>query len=227
MARSMVRSRGRLRRRNLRTGGFLGIERKFYDTEVSNTTVAAGGPAGAELDPPTVNCLSAPAQGDGESQRDGRKIVIKGVFLKGFLEMANNTSAAERAGPVRIAVVLDTQTNGSQLSAEHVYKNPTSAYLDACEFRNLQYSSRFKILTDKVINPGPVQAYYDADSGTHTGMSKLWSINLPNLDIPVTFTSSSEGVASVADNSLHVIAMKSANGGSIKCSYNARLRFVG
>ena len=59
--------------RNVRTGGFLNMELKFYDTANTgiNINTSTDGSAG-EQDPTSKNCLNAVAQGDGEQQRDGR-----------------------------------------------------------------------------------------------------------------------------------------------------------
>ena len=66
LRRKGLRRRGR-RLANYRTAGFLGIEKKFYDTSVS--AVALGAPTdatGGEFDPSTTSMITTPAQGDGE-----------------------------------------------------------------------------------------------------------------------------------------------------------------
>ena len=70
--------RNRMALRNVRTGGLLGIEKKFLDTSLDATAIAASAnAAGAEYPPDAgcTGCLTAPAQGDTSSNREGNKIV--------------------------------------------------------------------------------------------------------------------------------------------------------
>ena len=75
---------------NVRTGGFLGIELKFLDCAWNSVTIntSTDGSSG-ELQPSSgcTSAISVPAQGDGESQRDGRKYTIKSMWLNGIVEM--------------------------------------------------------------------------------------------------------------------------------------------
>lgn len=117
------------RRRNLRTAGYVGIEKKFYDTGYNAAIVAPTDATGGEADPATVLTVSAPAQGDGEQNRDGKKIVAKYLEIKGTVRAAatiNQTVGPQRT-QVFVAVVLDTQTNAAQLNSEDVFKNQNAS----------------------------------------------------------------------------------------------------
>lgn len=229
MARSSAVARMRSQRsRNVRTGGFVGMERKFYDT--ARAAVALTAPAdasGGEVDPGTVNCISAPAQGDGESNRDGRKIHIKSVHIKGNVFVNTVPTATDTPGKVFVAIVQDTQTNGAQLNSEDVYTNPSaSTNLATMPFRNLQYSSRFKVLATKVVTADITTAAYNGTSLVGFPTHKTFEI-YKNVDIPVTFSNTTAGVANVTDNSLHVIAYCQDTTSTPYIQYNARIRFVG
>lgn len=222
------------RRLNARTGGYLGIERKFYDTTLAGTALAAPtGATGGEVDPATVLCLSAPAQGDGESNRDGRKITITQCHVAGVITCNSQAtqSAADDATTCMVALVLDTQSNGAQLNSEDVFTNPgASALLASDVFRNLQYSSRFKVLgVKKITLMNPSIANNAAASGnlTQSGLQKRWRFDLQKLNIPVTFTGTTAGIANVTDNSLHIVAFCTSTGLAPNITYNSRIRFVG
>jgi len=55
-----------------------------------------------------VACLSAPAQGDGDQNRDGKKIVIKSVQVKGQVSIPPEEGTVDLPGQckVYVAVVL-------------------------------------------------------------------------------------------------------------------------
>lgn len=222
--------RSTYRRQNPRTGGFLAMENKFYDTAVNaKAIVAAGSMAGLETDPLTYNCISAPAQGDGESNRDGKKIIINSVDVNGVILISQqiNQTIADYGAKIMIALVQDTQTNGAQLNSEDVYTNPgTSAITCASPFRNLQYSTRFKVLAvhQVIIQPPPLA--YDGTNMEQAGSFYDFRFN-KKVNIPVTFTGTTEGVANVVDNSLHVISMASDVLLIPTLYYNARIRFKG
>lgn len=77
-------TRGASSFRSLAAGLCLGIETKFLDTAWNGVAInASTDGAGGELQPSTgcTDCISVPAQGDGESQRDGRKYCVKSIFF--------------------------------------------------------------------------------------------------------------------------------------------------
>lgn len=215
---------------NARTGGFLGIEKKFYDTSVNGSISACGTDcSGGEADPSTVNCISAPAQGDGESNRDGKNIRIKSIYVAGKIEYATLTGATQVSSDVygSIALVLDTQTNGAQLNSEDVFSNPAAALGGLTgPLRNLQYSRRFKVLRIKNFTVKPMVAANNASATTVSAAYQdvMFKFSVPMCDIPVTFTGTTAGVSNVVDNSLHIILLGSQ---SYSLIYNSRIRFVG
>lgn len=224
----------RLRRINARTAGFLGIEKKFYDTSLVGAIINAPLAAeGAEHNPSATITLNTVTQGDGESQRDGRKMVMKYITIKGCFHQQLNLNNANPAGAVdaTIALVLDTQTNGSLLNSEQVYVNPSGSAQNALSvFRNLQYIQRYKVL--KVLHVyGKTPNLGNDGTATTYDMSTAWGYFVMNVkldDIPVNFSGTTETIANIVDNSLNIIAYSNDTGAeSCLLNYNARLRFVG
>lgn len=221
----------RMRRRNLRTAGFLGIETKFYDTSlVTHTVVAATSLAGCEADPTTINCLNGPTQGDGESNREGRKLSMVSIHVKGQIELPlqQNQSAADTAGVVFIALVLDKQSNGAQLSAENVFVNPTANTIGSVTpFLNLEYRDRFQVLATAQVRMPLVNMVYDGTNVEQQGCHIPFDLYKSLGGLQTTFTGNTEGVSSISDNSLHVIACMDNSSLAPTITYNSRLRFRG
>jgi len=72
--------------KNARTGGLLGVETKYFDTNLANAGIAAPTDAsGGEIDPATILCLNGVPQGDTASSRDGFKIAMKSIQVEGSL----------------------------------------------------------------------------------------------------------------------------------------------
>lgn len=229
--RSSARRRAAYRASNFRTGGFMGIEKKFYDTGLdSGALVAPTGAAGAEFDPATVATISAPAQGDGESNRDGRQIALKSAQINGLISVPvqANQTATDVAPVVSIFLVLDTQTNGAQLNSEDVFTNPAGVANTAwAPFRNLQYAKRFRVLSHKVVRIPMPQITYDGTNIEQGGVQVPFTMYVPLKNLVVNFTGTTAGVSNVTDNSLHVIAYASNISLAPTINYNARVRFVG
>jgi len=216
---------------NERTAGFLGMEMKFYDTSlVASALTAPADSSGGEHDPSGVITLNTVTQGDGESQRDGRKIIMKSIMLKGHIDVPAqaDVTATDDGCKIMIALVLDTQTNGATISSENVFSNPSANSANAPNvFNNLQYSKRFRILKrlDLVLNPPPLS--YDGTNIEMQGMKRAFKIYKTLNDIVVNYTANTENVANIVDNSLHVIAFCNEINMAPTINYNARLRFVG
>lgn len=210
-------------RRNARTGGFMGLETKFIDYSYSgaiSTTIT-----GAEADPATVDTLSAIAQGDGESNRDGRKCVLTSLHIRGDVQFDSINAAASGSTPApdvcRVAVVWDTQSNGAQLNAEDVFLPATHV---EHAFRNLQYTKRFKVLYDECFEMVPSAMGGNGTTASLVGDRKVFKINKA-LKVPVLHDGTTASMANITDNSLHVIAFGSSTGMTL--TYESRVRFQG
>lgn len=226
---SFAKAMGTTRRSaNARTGGFLGIEKKFIDYEYDETLSLSL--AGAEADPGgSVLAISAVATGTGESNRDGRKIVIKDAFVSGVCELDGITGATlSNGGIVKIALVLDQQTNGAQFNAEDVFVDPSDADLDALTFRNLEHQRRFKVLKQVQLVMNPSAGAGDGAANDQGRYTIPFRLAKQGLNIPVNHGGTTAEIASINDNSLHVLAVGSgALMQSAKLKYVSRVRFVG
>ena len=219
------------RRRNARIGGFLGIEFKFYDTSLANSALTAPTDAsGGEHNPSATICLNSVTQGDGESQRDGRNIVMKKLHLSEHIYVAGqaNQTATDPAPVVYIALVWDKQTNGALLNSEDVFTNPSgNAFLAANPMRNLQYIKRFKVLksvTLQLIQPTGTYDGTNIETGGYMIPFRM-DLDLPNIE--VNYTGTTETIANIVDNSLNIVAYAANISIAPVLYYNCRLRFVG
>jgi len=217
---------------NSTTAGFLGLEKKFYDTGLILSTLSA--PTGATssvYNPSATSLISTPAQGDGELDRDGKRIVIKSVHINGVVLSANQkTQSVPPPGTtVYVALVLDTQTNGAALTSELVFKNTIGqSGLATVPMRNLLYANRFKILKSEQFNMDSESlSHFAVDSYSNNGQVLTFSWYLP-MELPINFNAgTTASVANVVDNSLHIIAFANNVIWQTQLAYNARIRFMG
>jgi len=227
---------------NQRTAGFLGVEKKFFDTALPPTNIASSATfVGAELNPTLPGgaaiCMSCPSQGDGPQNRDGKKFVVKSAQIKGFIDIPAQTAGAPVAGnKVFVALVLDTQCNTVAAVAADIFSNLSAdARMGVLPTRNLLFGKRFRILKSEVFDLNLLTlAWRSAPGGTgdtwgNQGRSVCFEWYVPlNLQVNCNASSSST-FANISDNSLNVIAIAAAAGGSNQATltYNARIRFMG
>ena len=217
-------------RRNVRTGGFLGIETKFYDTFLldRNLTKPTDG-SGGECDQSATVGPTTIAQGDGESNRDGRKCVVKSCYVTGIIEVPKQADqiASDIGGTVFVALVQDTQTNGALLNSEDVFTNPGGLdHLATSPLRNMQYTNRFKVLARKLIQLPQAELVYDGTNIEQGGFHVPFMLSWRGV-MPMLFTGTTSDISNSVTNSLHIVAYCSDTTQAPAMSYNCRVRFVG
>ena len=137
-----------------RTGGFLDKEIKFYDAAQSGQVLRSStdGTLGLiSLDAANQTMVTV-SRGDGAKQRDGKKIIVKSLHVIGNVcakdEDRNNAGNFIATPPsnVFMALVLDTQCNGTNFTSEQIYINKGgNVALCVSPLRNMEFSTRFKV----------------------------------------------------------------------------------
>ncbi len=197
-------------------------EKKFLDTGFTGVLTTAW----ATAEDGTNDSITGVAQGDGESNRDGRRYTITSIHVNGFFQYI---STEGNTNPVadsyaRIIVVWDKQTNGAQLTATDVMADAAGGNFLA--FRELEFTDRFQVLYDKkaIVRPHT----------TNEGASNLFAHKESKLNfqfhkyfkngIKVNTSLTTGVIASIVDNSIHVIAIANP---VVTLVYQARCRFFG
>jgi len=116
--------------------------KKFDDTTWSSETLD-------DYVSPSLSNLIQIGQGDLISNRQGNKIFLKYIMVRGWL--VGSATAGVRT-PVRISIVLDKQPNAANAAWADVYQSHANVNLNMNAQPNFGNSSRFKILKDKTFN---------------------------------------------------------------------------
>lgn len=214
---------------NLRTGGFLQRDLKGEDYQKDATALTAPTDcSGGEHDPTSALSITAVGPGDAHDERIGTRILVKSLHVNGVIRCAAQANLTALTEPpiIYIAMVLDKQTNGAQLSSEDVFDNLAgNAYTAASPMRKLETTSRFQVLRSLQFKlPQPAVAY-DGTNMEQMGVSVPWRMDLKR-DIPVQFSGQTAAISSVSDNSVHIIAFCSSTDWAPTIAYNARCRYL-
>lgn len=213
--------------RNARTGGFLGLENKFLDSELTSTALSV---AWTVLNPTATGCvdsLSVPAQGDGFENRDGRKYQINSIHIRGRYARANIEAQPGPIGNARVrcVVYLDKQTNAAEAAGTDIMD--AGGNDDLFAFRNLQNSTRFDILYDKEYTLRPQNVNEGAaNSFTGVGYNQSFKFNKTFAKpIVVNCVGTTANVTSVSDNNIGIAFISDDT--NVTVSYQCRVRFSG
>lgn len=213
--------------RNFRSGGFLGIENKFLDTELTSTALAVTWQALNPTGTGCTNSLSVPAEGDGESARDGREYIINSVHIKGAFARAATEGgvAPQDQDVVRAVLYIDHQSNGAEATATNIMDGGGTS--DWLAFRNLQYTKRFTVLADKMfvirpplVNEGAANAFANQLTYVPFKMNKVFK-----KPLKVMCNATSANVSSCVDNNIGIAFVSSSV--NVTVQYQGRVRFSG
>lgn len=178
-----------------RTGGFYrkmsqgGQEFKFFDTSLAFTVDATG-------EVPATGQLSLIPQGDTESSRDGRKVNVTSILLKGRMTFTP-AAAATASGVTYMYLVQDTQCNGAAAAATDVLTSTSFSVA----IRNLGNSERFKILKKWTYDwnsmAGATTAYNNQNK--HFEFYK-------KCNIPLIFSGTTGAITEIRSNNIFLLA---------------------
>lgn len=215
---------------NIRTGGFIGIENKFLDTDLSDTAITGAWSALNPTGTGSTDTISVPAEGTGESQRVGRMYTIDSVMVRGVIKTAAFEAQVAPYADFRARVIVywDTQTNGAEATATQIMD--AGGTDEALAFRNLQFTKRFIVLFDKVIlfnlnnqvNEGAVNSFAIGARERTFSFYKRFS-----KGVQVQCDATTANVSSVTDNNFGVAAVVSSTAMTPTIGYQARIRFRG
>ncbi len=201
-----------------RIGGFYGrfsgagAEWKFHDLDVNDAVVAVAGTIAQ------VSCLTI-KEGNGESDRIGRKLTVRSVQWRYKLTLPNLTgNLASLPDTVRVILYLDKQTNGATATAALILQTD-----DYQSFYNMANQSRFRILCDKT------HTLKAAASGAGDGTVNDFSMTQQNyqfsmrLNIPIEYDSSANTgvITSMRTNNIGVLLV----GSDGKAVFESKMRF--
>lgn len=214
-----ARSEALARRRSgpgyTRTEGFYGryagpnSELKFFDTTNSFLFDATG-------EVPATGQLNLIPQGVTESQRVGRKCVIKSIHMRG-IAVNVPAAAANSATTCYMYVVLDTQCNGAAAAVTDVLSSNNLSIA----FNNLANSQRFRILKKFAWK-------FQATAGATTAYNNsiiMYKWN-KKCNIPLEFSSTTGAITEIRSNNIFLLAGTDGQTDDIvTLAGNTRVRF--
>jgi len=196
------------------------VEKKVFDINPANIDVNST---------PSISPLCIPTIGADMTNRVGRKICIKSLYVRGYVGVSAAVSApaaASVAGQVaRMILLWDSQPNGSSPAITDILQSSgVSSQI------NLNNRERFKILADKVYVFDPMQIVFTAGSQIAMCNRTIYPVKkYIKLNNEVVFNSTNGGtVADIASGNLVMVWLGSVSTGPSDCIANlsTRVRFT-
>ncbi len=191
-------------------------ETKFFDTDLD----AIFGTIATTME--SSNLVIIP-QGNTESQRIGRKVVLTRVDCKGILTLPASAADTNTSEIVRLLLVCDKQTNGAAFTGTDIWETDNWR-----SFNNLANSSRFRVLQSKtfVMNSSAGSGRGSTDTLSFAESVYEWKMGV-NLKLPIEYdnTATTGAVTTQRSNSLWLVS-QSTTGLAIMFVSNSRVRFA-
>lgn len=185
-------------------------ETKYFDTSIPLTAiqnVQANDWTGTEIDPTPAGTIFSPAVGSAYNQREGKKVFIKKIKIKGQVVCPTGAVALiPDSTRVRVILYMDKQSNGAQAQGEDVIAGPgTNDVLDM--FQNVANFGRFQVLSDKMVTMDAPNFTFVTNYQRGGQVRKFKMNHTFKEPMPVNYNTGNNGnISDVVDNSFHLIA---------------------
>ncbi len=191
-------------------------ELKFHDLDIDLTIATNGTIAQA-------SCLTI-VQGTSESERIGRKCVIRSINWRWDLLLPAATAKADTGDTCRIILYLDKQTNGAAAVVATAAGILESDNFQS--FNNLSNKGRFRTLMDRTYSlsaqggsgRGTTDTLAFCEYQTHDSFYK-------NVNIPIEYDSTTGAITEMRSNNIGVLCLGKT--GKIIMGSKMRIRFEG
>lgn len=205
------------RRRYYRRGGYVKPEKKFFDVNLTTTTIANTGTVLI----PSINLVP---QGNTESTMVGRKINITRISAKGYIvkPAATNATLANTVSSdqARVYLILDKQCNGAAPTIAQIFEDT-----DINTLMELENSKRFQIIkewnkdVDAEVNYDGSTNYF---SGLKTDIFK-WSKKCNyRIDFAPEATPGTRAITEVKTNNIALVGFSLRGGMQLAVRFRIR-----
>lgn len=183
-------------------------EKKTIDLDVANYEITSTG---------SVTLLNGVATGDDFTDRDGRRIMMKSVYITGYTRPTDNNYSDHGC---RMLIVYDKQANGAAPAVTAILKENTfSGQL------NLNNRSRFQIIADKrwVVGSRDTTATMAFAASPSNHNVKIFK----SLNMDTQYSGTTAAVASIATGALYMVLIAD-NGAGLGSTFSGttRVRFM-
>ncbi len=189
-------------------------ELKFHDLDINDASVTQNGTI-------VEDSVLTIAQGTTESQRIGRKVIVKAIHWRWNLLLSVASNSANVDETIRLILYQDKQTNGATAAITDILESDNFQ-----SFNQLANKSRFRTLMDRTYTLNAQVGAGDGTTNTFGNFQVNDSIFL-NMNIPIEYDNSvtTGAIGSMRSNNVGVLIL-SKDGALVVMDSKMRVRFA-
>jgi len=163
--------------------------------------------------------LNLVPQGAEDSERVGRRLLIKSINVRGVARLPETDTTGDGADILRYWLIHDKQANGAIPIAGDIM-----SFVDFNGFNNKDNSLRFRTLATGMV---PL----NASAGFGNGTTNQWGERLQpftiyrKVSIPIEFSGTSGAITTIKSNNLFMFFISQT--GLITVEFRCRIRYTG
>lgn len=206
------------------------LEKKWFDVTANTSSWNAAG-SGLPCHLGYDSLVRIP-QGDNGDHRNGNKIMVTNVTLRGTcqcVESSNATFTSTTPGDVyfRWFVIIDTQCNGAFPAVTDIFEETPTGGEQFDIFNSLLESGRYKVLMDKYVRvPAAAPMYNSASGHTHVPNRLIHFNKSFKLNLPIHYSDGTANMAAVRTNNIFMLVFNGHDGTNCRVNWRARIRFT-
>jgi len=211
---TIIASRRMPRPGTFRTGGF----GPRYPGELKTIDTSGEGLCVSSSD--AITLINGVATGNDFTDRNGRKITMKSIFIRGWLQGQDITNGSPLGNLCRVMLVYDKQANGTVTTQDAILKTK-----EAQSQLQLNNRDRFVVLADKTVALGTITNVATQSVAGSPTCRAIKIFKKVNLD--VQFSGTDATISSIATGALYILCVGSqATSDGHKFVYTSRIRFL-
>jgi len=182
--------------------------------------------AGTVQDGPIVGV----AQGTGEQDRLGRKLILKSLYLRCHVRLVENLAAAyQYPQQLRLLLVEDKQANGTLLTVGELLETPPAGVGYIHAVNNLSNKNRFKVHLDKVFMLNFMDSWTNAADTAYYQQGTMRPFKLyKKFNLPIEFSGAGTStMAQIQSCNLSWVFITENGNQNVQIEGMTRIRFVG
>jgi len=185
--------------------------------------------------------LNRIGQGDGMNTRNGHKICIKKITLRGAVEIDRNSDpefhkTVVAATLYRVILYIDTQCNGGEPAITEFFDTDLVSQYEIGVFNRLENNERFKVLMDKHITLNGPSVVWDGENYNYQGNVQHFKKTI-SLNLPIMYSDNTTNLQAIRTNNIGLFILGNGGGGTggdppnpnnhqRKVSWRSRVRFT-
>jgi len=228
-----------------RTRGAMSMgEMKYFDTALDLTPITActtTWPNNVRDPTSTINlgdaavanpnCLFCPKVSAALNGRVGRNVKVMKIKISGHINVAPQAgqTGSDASAVIRMLLVIDQQTNSSQMNAAQLLNDALSADNTIHSYQNPNNFGRFRVLKDKRVTLSDLNMVGSPTTADVTQAGKVIPFKFSHRfaqPLLVHFNATNGGtIADIVDNSFHFIIGTSSSAYAPNVTYYSRVSY--